>query len=59
MCHNIKQKNFLRCQQKKFHIKRRLSNIGNRMNSISQFHQRFTQAFFIQNFGAKNYKAKM
>jgi len=22
-----------------------------------QFHQRFTHAFFVQNFGAKNYKA--
>jgi len=25
--------------------------------SWSQFHQRFTRAFFVQNFGAKNYKA--
>jgi len=24
----------------------------------SQFHQRFTRAFFVQNFGAKNHKAK-
>jgi len=25
--------------------------------TCSQFHQRFTRAFFVQNFGAKNYKA--
>jgi len=24
----------------------------------SQFHQRFTSMFFVQNFGAKNHKAK-
>jgi len=28
------------------------------IDTYHQFHQRFTQAFFVQNFGAKNHKAK-
>ncbi len=28
------------------------------IDTYHQFHQRFTQAFFVQNFGAKNHKAE-
>ena len=32
---------------------------GSGMDTLCQFHQHFTCAFFVQNFGAKNYKTEL